>query len=141
MIEAAEQFDSIFNEQLERLHTGKVGFYLLHGLNGQSWPKVRDMRVLRWAEGQIAAGRIGRLGFSFHDEYDVFKEIVDAYDNWVLTQVLYNFMDVDYQAGRRGVEYAADKGLAVVVMEPLRGGMLAKEPPPPVAKVWESAPR
>jgi predicted aldo/keto reductase-like oxidoreductase len=66
---------------------------------------------------------------------------VDAYDNWVLAQVLYNFMDVNDQAGRRGVEYAAGKGLPVVVMEPLRGGLLAKEPPEPVAKVWAKASR
>ena len=67
---------------------------------------------------------------------DVFKEIIDAYDNWVLAQMLYNYMDENEQAGRKGVEYAAAKGLAVVVMEPLRGGKLAKDPPPdPVAKV------
>jgi predicted aldo/keto reductase-like oxidoreductase len=97
--------------------------------------------VLKWAEKQMAQGRIGRLGFSFHDEYKVFKEIVDAYDNWVLAQVQYNYMDVNRQAGRRGVAYAASKGLAVVVMEPLRGGKLSKEPPPRVAKVWQSATR
>lgn len=141
MIEKAEDFDRILGEQLERLDMDMIDFYLLHGLNKESWHKIRDFDVLNWAEVQMARGRIGRLGFSFHDEYEVFKEIVDAYDNWVLGQVLYNFMDKDEQAGRRGVEYAASKGLAVVVMEPLRGGLLGKEPPEPVAKVWESAPR
>jgi predicted aldo/keto reductase-like oxidoreductase len=141
MVKSARDFNRIFNEQLERLQTEKVDFYLLHGLNSQSWSKVRDMGVLRWAERQMAKGRIGHLGFSFHDEYKVFKEIVDFYDNWTLAQVQYNYMDVDYQAGRRGVEYAAGKGLAVVVMEPLRGGKLSKEPPKVVARVWESAPR
>jgi predicted aldo/keto reductase-like oxidoreductase len=138
-IEQPEGFDRIFNEQLERLDIDKVDFYLLHGLFKDSWRKVRDFGVLRWAERQMAQGRIGRLGFSFHDEYDVFKEIVDGYDHWVLAQVQYNYMDVNEQAGRRGVEYAAGKGLAIVVMEPLRGGKLSKEPPEPVARVWGSS--
>ena len=141
MIEKAGDFDRIFNEQLERLDMDRVDFYLMHGLNKDSWHKIRDMDVLRWAEGQMARGRIDRLGFSFHDEYEVFKEIIDAYDNWVLAQVQYNYMDVDEQAGRRGVEYATGRGLAVVVMEPLHGGKLSKDPPAPVAKVLAGAPR
>jgi predicted aldo/keto reductase-like oxidoreductase len=140
MIEKAEDFDRILGEQLQKLDVGMIDFYLLHGLNKEGWEKVRDFGVLKWAEEQMAQGRIGRLGFSFHDDYPVFKEIVDAYDNWVLAQVQYNYMDVNEQAGRRGVEYAAGKGLAVVVMEPLRGGKLSKEPPEPVAKVWADAP-
>jgi len=141
MIEKAEDFDRILNEQLERLEMDKIDFYLLHGLSKDSWQKVRDFDVLNWAEKQIAKGYIDRLGFSFHDEYPVFKEIVDAYDNWVLAQVIYNFMDKDTQAGSKGVEYAAGKGIAVVVMEPLRGGLLTKEPPEPVAKEWAKASR
>ena len=139
MVESAQDFDRFFNEQIRRLQTDKVDFYLLHGLNSHSWTKVRDLGVLRWAEGKIADGLIDYLGFSFHDDYEVFKEIVDAYDNWTLSQVQYNYMDIDYQAGRRGVEYAAGKGLAVVVMEPLRGGRLSRKPPELVAEVWEKA--
>ena len=141
MIEKAEDFDRILGEQLKRLDIDMIDFYLLHGLSQDSWQKVRDFGVLKWAEKQMAKGLIGRLGFSFHDKYAVFKEIVDSYDSWVLAQVQYNYMDVKEQAGRRGVEYAAGKGLAVVVMEPLRGGKLSKEPPEPVAKAWASAPR
>ncbi len=96
------------------------------------------MGVLPWLERQVAQGRIDYLGFSFHDEYDIFKEIIDAYDNWTFCQVHYNYMDTEYQAGRRGVEYAAGKGLGVIVMEPLRGGQLAKKPPEPVARAWET---
>jgi predicted aldo/keto reductase-like oxidoreductase len=141
VVESAADFDRYFNEQLERLQTDRVDFYLLHGLNRQGWHKVRDLGVLRWAEDKMAKGRFDYLGFSFHDDYEVFKEIVDAYDNWTLSQVLYNYVDVDNQAGRRGVEYAAGKELAVVVMEPLRGGLLGREPPKKVAKVWESSPK
>ncbi len=139
-IKSPNDFDRIFNEQLDKLQTDKLDFYLLHGLNSSSWPKVRGFGILPWAERQMAQGRIGHLGFSFHDEYDVFKQIVDDYDNWMLCQVLFNYMDVDYQAGRKGIEYAAGKGLAVAVMEPLRGGQLTRQPPAPVAGIWESAP-
>ncbi|HEY33383.1 MAG TPA: aldo/keto reductase [Dehalococcoidia bacterium] len=139
MCESADDFDRFFNEQMERLDTDKIDFYLLHGLNGRSWPKVRDIGILRWAEEKMAAGRFDYLGYSFHDEFDVFKEIVDAYD-WTFCQVQYNYMDIETQAGRKGVEYAANKGLAVVVMEPLRGGKLGKQPEP-VMKVWESVPQ
>ncbi|MFH1646099.1 MAG: aldo/keto reductase [Chloroflexota bacterium] len=137
----AEDFDRFLGEQLERLQTEKIDFYLLHGLYKESWRKIRDFDVLRWAEKQMARGLFDHLAFSFHDDYDVFQEIVDAYDNWVFSQVQYNYMDIEQQAGRRGVEYAAGKGLAVVVMEPLRGGKLSKEPPEAVKKLWEQAHR
>ncbi len=138
-VQSAGDFDRIFNEQLERLQTDRLDFYLLHGLNRQRWPKLRDLGVLHWAEAQMARGRFDHLGFSFHDGFDVFKEIIGGYDNWTLCQVLYNYMDVAYQAGSSGVEYAANKGLAVVAMEPLRGGALSGKPPEAVAKIWSRA--
>jgi predicted aldo/keto reductase-like oxidoreductase len=140
LIEKAEDFDRYIDEQLERLQMEKLDFYFLHGLTGERWAKVRDLGVLRWAEKAMAAGRFDCLGFSFHDNFEAFKQIVDAYDNWTSAQVQYNYMDVDNQAGRRGVEYAAGKGLAVIVMEPIRGGQLAN-PRGPVAEVWEHAAR
>jgi hypothetical protein len=140
LIQSPNDFDRYLGEQLERLQTDRVDFYLLHGLNKGYWPKLRDLKVFRWAEKAIADGRISYLGFSFHDEFDVFKEIIDAYDNWTFCQIQYNYMDTDYQAGTRGLKYASDKGLAVVVMEPQRGGRLSKEPPPAeVAKIWAEA--
>jgi predicted aldo/keto reductase-like oxidoreductase len=141
IIKEAADFDRIFDDQLQKIGVDKIDFYLLHGLQKASWIKVRDLGILQWAEKQMAQGRIGRLGFSFHDKYPMFKEIIDSYDNWVLAQVQYNYMDVNNQAGRRGVAYAASKGLAVVVMEPLRGGKLSKEPPVSVSKVWQGAHR
>jgi len=77
MIKSADQFDKIFEEQLQRLQTDKIDFYLLHGLHKETWDKVRDMNVIKWAEGRMAKGQIGYLGFSFHDEFKVFKEIID----------------------------------------------------------------
>lgn len=141
LVQTAADFDSFLNEQLNRLQTDHLDFYLLHGLNKRTWPKVRDLEVFNWAERAIKDGRFIHLGFSFHDEYEVFKEIIDAYDKWTLSQIQYNFMDTEYQAGAKGLKYAAEKGLAVVIMEPIRGGQLAKKPPETVAKLWESAPQ
>lgn len=132
-------FDRYLESQLTRLKTNNIDFYLLHGLNKQSWALLKERKVFEWAENKMAQGIIGNLGFSFHDDYATFKEIVDYYDQWTFCQVQYNYLDKDQQAGRKGVEYAAGKGLAVIIMEPLRGGQLAKEPPPAVAKVWGDA--
>jgi predicted aldo/keto reductase-like oxidoreductase len=137
-VESPRDFDRIFDEQLSRLQRKKMDLYLLHGINARTWAKIRDMDVIQWAERQMAAGRIDHLGFSFHDDYDVFKEIIDYYDNWTFCQIQYNYMDVDKQAGRRGVEYAAGKGLAIVVMEPIRGGVLSKNQPPQVENIWQT---
>jgi predicted aldo/keto reductase-like oxidoreductase len=137
----AADFDRLLDLQKGRLQTDKLDMYLLHGLNHVTWPIVRDMGVIKWAEKAIADGRIDNLGFSFHDDAKAFKAIVDDYDNWAMTQVQYNYMDTDNQAGMGGVKYAAKKGLAVVVMEPLRGGKLGKkQQPPAVQAVWDSAP-
>ena len=140
-VQSDEDFDRLLNEQLERLQTDKLDFYLLHGLNSSSWAKVRDLGILPRAERAMADGRFDHFGFSFHDDYDAFKGIIDDYDNWTLCQMQYNYMDIEFQAGTRGLEYAAGKGLAVVVMEPLRGGRLAKQPSEKVANVFENAPQ
>ena len=138
LVEKPEDFDTLLNEELRRLQTEHVEFYLLHALWKDRWAKMRDMHVFEWAERAIADGRIGHLGFSFHDQLSLFKEIVDAYD-WSLCQIQYNFMNETVQAGTEGLRYAADKGLAVVVMEPLLGGTLAKAPPSVQAIILDEA--
>ncbi len=137
-VEAAEDFEKYLNEQLQRLQDDHIDFYLLHGLGKDSWAKMRDLGVIQWAEGAIADGRIGHLGFSFHDDHAAFVEIVDAYDKWTFCQIQYNYMDVENQAGVKGLQYAASKGLAVIIMEPLLGGKLVN-PPQPVQELWDSA--
>ncbi|NPV09783.1 MAG: aldo/keto reductase [Anaerolineae bacterium] len=138
LVETAADFDRLLNEQLSKLQTEHIDVYLLHGLRASRWEQLRQLDVLGWADGAMADGRIGCLGFSFHDSTEVLRQIVDAYDNWAMCQVQYNFMDVNRQAGTEGVRYAASKGLAVVVMEPLLGGRLVN-PPKAVREVWDAA--
>jgi len=130
MVEKADDFDRFFDEQCERLRTERIDFYLLHNLQAPTWPKIRDLGAIAWLEKARADGRIGPVGFSFHDRADVLKEILDYYSGWSLCQIQYNFVNEDVQAGTRGLEYAAGKGLAVVIMEPLFGGTLAAPPEP-----------
>jgi predicted aldo/keto reductase-like oxidoreductase len=137
-VKTGEDFDRLLNEQLGKLQTDHIDFYLLHGLRRESWHKVRDLGVIPWAEGAMADGRIRHLGYSFHDDYDAFKEIVDAHDGWTFCQIQYNYMDVNNQAGTDGLRYAASKGLAVVIMEPLLGGRLV-DPPQAVQALWDTA--
>ena len=139
LIHERSQFDHYLGEQLQHLQTDHIDFYLLHGLNRAQWEKVRDLGVLDWAQEPLRDGRIGALGFSFHDELSVFLEIVDAYE-WTFCQIMYNYMDIDFQAGTKGLKHAADKGMAVVVMEPLRGGQLTCPVPEPVARLLAEAP-
>ncbi len=137
LVNAPADFDPLLNEQLRRLQTDHIDYYLLHALYTSRWEHMQKMEVFRWAEKAVADGRIGALGFSFHDQLSLFKEIVDAYD-WGMCQIQYNFMNEEVQAGTAGLEYAAAKGLAVVIMEPLLGGQLAN-PPARVKAIWEAA--
>ena len=125
-VQSQNDMDRILNEQLLRLNTDYIDFYLLHGLGKTSWINMVNLNVGEFLDQAIADGRICRAGFSFHDEVQVFKEIVDDYD-WTFAQIQYNYMDEEYQAGTEGLNYAAAKGLGIVIMEPLRGGVLARE--------------
>lgn len=138
MVETKKDFDQLLNEQLKRLKTDHIDFYLLHGLNKTRWDKVYKLGVLPWLEKIKKEGKIGHFGFSFHDDYNVLKKIVNAYD-WTFCQIQYNILDINYQAGVQGLKYAAKRGLAVVIMEPLKGGKLAN-PPETIKKIWEKAP-
>ncbi|MCX6092575.1 MAG: aldo/keto reductase, partial [Candidatus Bipolaricaulota bacterium] len=112
LAETPADFDRFLDEQRHRLETETIDFYLLHALDKERWPRLRDLGIREWAERAKRDGRIGQFGFSFHDDLATFREIVDAYD-WGLCQIQYNFMDVEFQAGRAGLRYAAERGIAV----------------------------
>ncbi len=99
LVNEAVDFDRFLGEQLVRLQTERVDFYLLHSLDAARWRAMRDLGVLDWTERAMADGRIGHVGFSFHDRYEAFQEIVDAYDDWSFCQIQYNYMDEEHQAG------------------------------------------
>ncbi len=136
MIETRKDMDRFLDEQLERLDTGYIDFYLLHALKRSLWEKLVRLGILEFFDSAIKSGKINHAGFSFHDDLTLFKEIVDAYD-WSLCQIQYNYFDVDYQAGKEGLEYAAERNIAVVVMEPLRGGLLVKDLPAETKRIFE----
>jgi len=139
LVNSQEDMDKCFNEQLFRLQVDYVDFYLLHGLNKDRWKKLTELNVLQWLESKVDERKIRYLGFSFHDEYDVLKNIINSYDGWAMCQILYNYVDADFQAGTKGLQYAASKGLAVVVMEPIAGGRLAITPLPEIQSIWNEA--
>ena len=139
LVEQYEDFDKYLNEQLEKLQTDHLDYYLLHGLNKSRWPKIKEIGVFDWAEKAKTDGRIKYLGFSFHDDYELFAQILEDAEHFTFCQIQLNYMDTEYQAGVKGLRLAASKGLAVVIMEPIKGGKLAVTPPEAVQAVWDKA--
>lgn len=123
MVKKTEDFDEFLNQQIERLQT-KPDIYLFHGLTKERLEKIKTLTLIEKMEQAKAKGLIKYIGFSFHDKFEVFKEIIDFY-NWDCCQIQYNYLDINYQAGTKGLEYAAGKNVAVIIMEPIRGGKLA----------------
>ncbi len=138
LVEKEEDVEPLIDAQLQRLKQDHIDFYLVHNLNTALWPVARDRGVLPALERARDKGKIGHIGFSFHDTFDKFKEIVDFYDGWEFVQIQYNYVNETVQAGTAGLEYAAAKGLPVVVMEPLLGGCLVN-PPQDIRTLFEQS--
>ena len=122
LVTETNDVDIFLSEQIERLQT-TPDIYLFHGLNKGRLEKIKDLGLIEKMEEARANGLIKYIGFSFHDSIDVFKEIIDFY-GWDCCQIQLNYTDVNYQAGIEGLKYAGKKGIAVIIMEPLRGGKL-----------------
>ncbi len=131
--------ERLFQEQMRRLRTDYLDMYLLHALNAKSFQSIQSFDVFSFLDQKKTEGAIRFAGFSFHDELPVFKEIIDAY-NWDFCQIQLNYLDTNYQAGIEGLHYAADKGVAVIIMEPLKGGKLSL-PPDSVREIFQTSNR
>ncbi len=133
-----EDMENYLEIQLEKLQTNYIDYYLIHGLDKGSFKKLKELGVLEFLEDAKAKGKIKNIGFSFHDNVNSFKEIVDAYD-WDACLIQYNYLDETNQAGTEGLKYAHSKGIAVFIMEPLKGGLLAGKVPEKVTEIWDKA--
>lgn len=134
-----EQMKAIFDEQFERLDVDMIDMYLVHNITAPVWKRVQKFNLLTFLEEKRREGKIRHIGFSFHDELSLFKEVIDSYD-WDFCQIQLNYMDKDFQAGETGLRYAASKGIPVVIMEPLKGGKLTDNIPRTVKELWNNAP-
>lgn len=139
LVESYEDFDKYLDEQLAKLDTSHIDYYLIHGLNKDRWPKMKELGVFEWAEKVKEEGKIKYLGFSFHDEFEVFEQILEDAEHFTFCQIQLNYMDIDYQAGLKGLKLAASKGLAVVIMEPIKGGKLGVTPHEDIQEIWSKS--
>ena len=129
LIKSREGLEKLFQEELKRLRTDRVEYYLMHMLTDPAtWNRLKDLGIVEWLEEKKHSGAIGQVGFSYHGNSAVFCQLVDAYD-WDFCQIQYNYLDEHTQAGRKGLQYAHSKSLPVIIMEPLRGGRLVNHLP------------
>ena len=140
LIKSREGLDKLFAEELRRLRTDHVDFYLMHMLTDtDTWERLKAMGIEEWIAEKKASGAIRQLGFSYHGNSDMFCKLIDAWD-WDFCQIQYNYMDEHSQAGRRGLNHANGRGIPVVIMEPLRGGKLVSRLPEEAKRIFESYP-
>lgn len=137
LIKEKNQVEKYFNEQFEKLGLDYIDFYLLHNMDRNYWKTVVDFDIVSFLKEKKADGKIGHIGFSFHDSFEVFKTIVDYFD-WDFVQIQLNYVDEEYQAGIAGLEYVASKGMGLVIMEPLRGGNLVAKLPKEIDDKFKS---
>lgn len=139
LLKEEKDMDKYLDEQLKRLKTDQIDFYLLHSLKEKNWFHLDILGILEFLDSARSDGRVKYVGFSSHDETGFFKEVVDSY-KWDMCMIQYNYLDENIQAGKEGLRYAVDQGLGVAVMEPLKGGVLAQHIPPAVKNIWDNSP-
>lgn len=140
LIKKSDSMDKYFREQLQRLQTDYIDYYLMHMLTDiATWERLKKIGIIEWLEEKKKSGAIRQVGFSYHGNSDMFCQLVDAYD-WDFCQIQYNYMDENSQAGRKGLQYASKKGIPVIIMEPLRGGRLVNNLPEDAEKIFEEYP-
>ncbi len=136
LIKSREDLDIKFNEELKRLRTDYVDYYLMHMLTDvDTWNRLVEIGIIEWLAEKKSSGAIRQIGFSYHGNSEMFCALVDVYD-WDFCQIQYNYMDEHAQAGRKGLKYANEKGLAVIIMEPLRGGKLVTRLPEEAKRIF-----
>jgi len=138
LVKESGDFERLLNEQLEKLNTDHIDFYLLHALNKERWKSMNSLNIMDFMEKARASGKIRYICFSFHDDADTFREIIDAY-KWDMCQIQLNILDMNEQATVEGLKYAGSKGIPVVIMEPLKGGKLATGVTPEIEAIWNKA--
>ena len=140
LIKSIDGVEKMFQEELRRLQTDYIDYYLMHMLTDiPTWEKLKKLGMEEWIREKKASGQIRQIGFSYHGNSAMFCQLVDAYD-WDFCQIQLNFMDKNHQAGVKGLKAAAERGLGVVIMEPLKGGRITDAVPPTVQKIWDEAP-
>ena len=138
LIKSREAMDKLFAEELSRLRTDHIDYYLMHMLcDIATWEKLKGLGIEQWIEEKKQGGAIRQVGFSYHGNSDMFCQLVDAYD-WDFCQIQYNYMDEHSQAGRRGLYHAHSKGMPVIIMEPLRGGRLVNNIPEDAKRIFST---
>ncbi len=141
LVKKTEDLDKIFSEELKRLQTDYIDYYFMHMLSGvDAWNRLIELGILDWIANKKATGQIRQLGFSYHGNTDNFIKLLDAYD-WDFCMIQYNYLDENSQAGKRGLKYAHQKGLPVMIMEPLRGGRLVNRLPEKAKQLIKENPK
>lgn len=135
--ESKEHMDRIFQKQLDRLGVDCIDIYLIHNVNSEEYSLIEEYDVINWMKQKKAEGKIKYLGFSFHDDLALFEKTLDLCD-WDMCQIQYNYIDENYQAGIKGLTIAGERGIPVVIMEPLKGGRLAGKMPPQIEPMWNN---